>query len=187
MGEPPSDKNVDERRLAELGALENLTDVEMRELIRLKPPGTFKKLPNVLTIGVIDLPQATANLKEGSVRSKHAYDSGCYIEVISLRLQHMDFWLRLFWVERNAHGRIFEPSDRRTFGAVVSDCAKIHFDPMLIERIRLFNTSRVDAIHKYLLGAIRYEDLKEVCDLHRGLDSDICTYVTKQIGIPWPG
>jgi hypothetical protein len=70
-------------------------------------------------------------------------------------------------------------------GAVVNDCAKLKFDAALIERTRSFNASRIDAIHKYLLGAIRYEDLKEICDLHQGLDSDIGAYVRQQIGVPW--
>jgi hypothetical protein len=157
----------------------------MRELIRLKPSGTFKELPNVLTIGIVDLPQAVANLKDGKERTKHAYDSGCYIEVISLRLQHIDFWLRLFWVAKNRHGKIFEASDKRTFGVLVTDCGKVGFDAALVERMRSFNASRVDAIHKYLLGAIRYEDLKKVCDSHYGLDQAVGEYVRREIAMPW--
>lgn len=89
-----------EKRLAKLSGLETLTDAEMQELVRLRPPGAFKTGPNLLTLGVVNLEQAFLNYKEGAARSKHAYDSGCFIEVISLRLQHIDFWLRCFWVAR---------------------------------------------------------------------------------------
>ena len=171
-------------RLEELSRLDTLTDAEMGELIRLKPAGTFKEFPNILTIGVVDLPQAVADLKEGKERAKHAYDS-CYVEVISLRLQHIDFWLRLFWVARNRDGKIFEASDKRTFGVLVTDCAKLGFDTTFVERMRSFNASRVDVIHKYLLGAIRYEDLRAVCDSHFGLDREVGEYVRRETGVPW--
>jgi hypothetical protein len=177
--------NDKEKRLAELGQLKTLTDAEMQELMRLSPHGTFKTLPNLLTLGVVDLNQAFLNYKEGASRSKHAYDAGCFIEVISLRLQHIDFWLRSFWVARNRKGQIFDTTDKRTFGALVADCEKLDFDPSLVQRMRSFNVSRVDSIHKYLLGAIRYDDLKPICDEHTGLDADVGSYVREQIGITW--
>jgi hypothetical protein len=174
-----------EKRLAELSRLETLTDAEMQELVSLRPPGMFKTLPNALTLGVVDLKQAVLNYKEGASRSQHAYDVGCFIEVISLRLQHIDFWLRSFWVARNQKGKIFDAADKRTFGVLVSDCEKLGFEPSLVQRMRSFNATRVDSIHKYLLGAIRYEDLKPVCDAHKGLDADVGSYVRKQIGVTW--
>jgi hypothetical protein len=175
----------EEKRLAELGKLETLTDAEMQELVRLRPSGTFKTGPNLLTLGVVDLEQAFLNYKEGAARSHHAYSAGCFIEVISLRLQHMDFWLRSFWVARNHKGKIFDAADKRTFGVLVTDCEKLGFEFSLVERMRSFNSARVSSIHKYLLGAIRYEDLKPVCDAHKGLDADVGGYVREQIGIPW--
>lgn len=174
-----------EKRLAELSGLGTLTDAEMQELVRLRPPGAFKTGPNLLTLGVVNLDQAFLNYKEGAARSKHAYDSGCFIEVISLRLQHIDFWLRCFWVARNRKGQIFDASDKRTFGVLVTDCERLRFDSSLIQRMRSFNASRVDSIHKYLLGAIRYDDLEPICDAHNGLDSDAGNYVREQIGVPW--
>ncbi len=124
------------------------------------------------------------NLKEGAELSRRAYESGCYIEVISLRLQHIDFWLRAYWVARNKGGEIFDAKDKRTFRALIEDCKKLGFDEELIERMRSFNQARVDSIHKYLLGAIRYADLAAVCDNHRGLDSDVRKYVCQHVGIP---
>jgi hypothetical protein len=172
-----------EKRLTELKELETLTDAQMEDLIRLSPPSTFKTLPNLHKLGVVNIQQADLNYKEGASRSQKAYEHGCFIEVISLRLQHIDFWLRSFWVARNHKSKIFDPNDKRTFGTLISDCEKLGFDPTLIERMRTFNATRVDSIHKYLLGAIRYDDLKLICDAHQGLDGDVSNYVIGQIGI----
>lgn len=177
--------NDKERRLAELSKLDTLTDAEMQELVRLSPSGTFKTGPNLIALGVVDVNQAFLNFKEGASRSNHAYAAGCFIEVMSLRLQHIDFWLRSFWVARNHKGKIFDTKDKRTFGVLVADCEKLGFDASLVQRMRSFNTSRIDSIHKYLLGAIRYDDLKPICDAHNGLDSDVSSYVREQIGVPW--
>lgn len=175
----------EKKRLAELAQLETLTDTEMQELVRLRPPGTFKTLPNLLTLGVVDVNQAFLNFKDGASRSNYAYATGCFIEVISLRFQHIDFWLRSFWVTRNRKGKIFDVTDKRTFGVLITDCEKLGFDASLVQRMHSFNKSRVDSIHKYLLGAIRYDDLKLICDAHKGLDSDVGSYVLEQIGVPW--
>lgn len=172
-------------RLAELEELETLSDAEMEELNRLSPPGRFKRLPNLFTIGMVDVEQAFHNLQEGPTRSRTAYEAGCYIEVISLRLQHIDFWLRFFWVARNKKGKIFSAKDKRTFGVLLSDCARLGFKPPLVERMRAFNVSRTECIHGYLLGLVRYEDLKKVCDDHQGLDGEVSTYVRAQVGVPW--
>jgi hypothetical protein len=175
--------NPNERRLTELQGKERLNDAEMNELILLSPAGTFKSLPNALDIGIVDLEKSWTNYIEGASRSQHAYASGCYIEVISLRLQHLDYWLRNYWVSRNKKGKIFDPDDKRTFGAILSDCEKLGFEKSLVDRMKLFNASRVDAIHKYLLGAIHYDELKVACDEHKGLDAEVAKYVRDQVGV----
>ena len=86
-----------EQRLKELRGKKTLTDSEKQELIQLSPSGTFKSGPNLLTIGVTDFDKAFKNFKEGPERSRHALKNGCYLEVISLRLQHAEFWMRLFY------------------------------------------------------------------------------------------
>jgi hypothetical protein len=82
-------------RLEELRQKEELTDTEMNELMTLSPPGTFVKAPNLIELGVVDIARAIRNFQEGSVRSKHAMEQGCFIEVINLRVQHAEFWLRI--------------------------------------------------------------------------------------------
>jgi hypothetical protein len=171
-------------RLEYLRTLETLTDAEMNELIALSPSGIFKDGGNFADLGVVDVGRAFANLKEGAARSKHAYAHGCYIEVLSLRLQHTDLWLRMFWVWKNKKGKIFEAEDKRTFGVLIHECESLGFDKAMVVRMRDFNDSRVDAIHKYLLGVTDYLAIKLACDSHLGLDKDVGDYVRAVTGAP---
>jgi len=173
--------NSKEERYAELRKKETLTDGEFRELIQLSPPGTFWSLPSLQEIGVVDVEKAFQNLKEGPDRTGHAMRNKCYLEVISLRLQHAEFWLRMYWVAKNPRRRIFDLDDRRTFGNLVKDCACLGFRHDLVCRLKTFNRDRVDAIHRYLLGATDYDDLKKVCEDSTGLDGDVGEYVKQEI------
>lgn len=154
----------------------------MQELTALSPPQTFRSLPNMQTLGVVDVQKAFNNLMEGPGRTKHALRNHCYLEVISLRLQHADFWLRMFWVARNTKGEIFSVDDKRTFGTIIKDCKLLGFDDALSQRLQEFNKQRVDAIHKYLLGATSYEEFREVCEISAGLDVEVREYVCREVG-----
>jgi hypothetical protein len=172
-------------RQEELNSKETLTDAEMQELVRLSPPGRFKKFPaNVFDLGITNLEKAFENLKKGPERTKHALKNGCYLEVISLRLQHAEFWLRMYWVVKNKGGKIFDPEDKRTFGVIIEDCGKLGFRTDLIERLKEFNLHRINAIHKYLQGATSYEELRNVCETTTGLDGEVGEYVRNEVGIP---
>lgn len=171
-------------RLQELRAKETLSDEEMQKLIRLNPSGTFKTGPNLVTMGVVDVVKAFNNSKEGPSRARHALEQGCYLEVISLRLQHAEFWLRMFWVAKNGRGSIFAKDDRpRTFGVIIKDCSDLGFRLDLIDRLKEFNQHRNDAIHNYLLGATDYDELRDVCDASTGLDGEVGEYVRNEVGI----
>lgn len=172
-------------RLSDLKEKETLTHEEMLELVRLSPPGAFKTGPNLLTLGVVDVNQFYSNFKEGPERAKKAFEAGCYMEVLSLRLQHIELWLRMFWVAGNKDGRIFESTDRRPFGAILKDCEKVGLAPNLVARLDGFNASRIDAIHKYLLGVTDYNGMREACVENTGLDTEVREWVMKEIGVPW--
>lgn len=174
----------DEQRLTELRAKDQLTDAEMQELIRLSPAGTFLKLPRLQSMGVIDLAVMMKNLAEGGERIRRAFENECYLEVISLRVQYLDFWLRMYWVAENPAGKIFSPTDKRTFGNMIEDCQRLGFDQALIDRLRVFNQSRVDAIHKYLLGGADYSSLRQVCEDSGDLSQLMRDYVRGEVGIP---
>ena len=175
--------STNQDRLEELRNKETLTTSELDELIRLSPEGSFMILPNVKTMGVLDIERSHKNFQEGPHRSRHAFEQGCYLEVISLRIQHTEFWLRMYWVAKNAKGKIFEENDRRTFGAIINDCSRLGFRSDLISRLRDFNEKRIDAIHKYLLGVTDYDELKAVCESNTGLDREVQEYVVSQVGV----
>ncbi|MEW5911890.1 MAG: hypothetical protein AB1814_04995 [Thermodesulfobacteriota bacterium] len=172
-------------RLSELRKKETLTDKEMQELVNLSPPGTFAKGPNLHDIGVANLEQFIKNFEEGAERSQKAFGVGCYMEVFSLCLQHIEFWLRLFWVTKNKTREVFETTDKRTFGKILNDCLRTGFDKNLGDRLKLFNQNRIDAIHKYLLGGTNYEAMKGACEECKGLDVEVREWVKQEIGVRW--
>ncbi len=171
-------------RRAELWDKDELTAAEWQELVDLSDPGEILSLPNLRLIGTGDIDRAIMNLGEIVERIKRAIGQGCYLEVISLRLQQMEFWLRLFYVAANKKGEIIAPDDKRTFGQIVTDCARLGFEPAIVIRPREFNKHRIDAIHKYVLGATDYNELQRVCEKFTGLPDQVCAYVGRKIGLP---
>ncbi|MEH2011965.1 hypothetical protein [Nostoc sp.] len=169
--------------LEELRQKEELTDAEINELETLSPPGTFVKGPNFTSLGIVDVQRAFRNLQEGGVRCKHAMEQGCFIEVITLRVQHTELWLRMYWVIKNKKGKIFSSKDKRTFGQIIKECNALGLDPNLVTRLCDFNQARVDAVHKYILGETDYESLKEICILFQGLDKEVGDYVRGSLGL----
>ena len=159
------------------------TTDELNRLIK-SGKGTFLILPNAAALGVCDYERAGRNLAEIPERGVVAYQSGCFIEVIELRMQYMDFWLRMYWVVKNDAGAVFVENDRRTFGRVITDCEEVGLPPRLVKRLRAFNTDRIEAVHKYLLGATDYQGLRVVCDSHGALQEVVKEYVVKAVGRP---
>ena len=127
--------------------------------------------------------QAFQNFVEGSGRAKAAYAQGFYIEVINLRVQHTEFWLRILLVHGKGAGFVIPPDDRRTFGEVIESCAKA-LPGALLARLRAFNRVRIEAVHKYLLGATDYGALKQACDDSVGIDKDVYDLVLTTVGRP---
>jgi len=171
-------------RLYELQQKEELTTAEMDELIRLSPSGRFMLLPQLQHIGVVNIERAISNIENGAAKSKHALQQGCFIEVIALRAQHAEYWLRMFWAAKNKNGRIFAPSDKRTFGMIIKDCIELGLSQELGDRLQAANQHRIDAVHKYLLGDTDYAALGDACIANQGLDADVRAFVVRAIGRP---
>ena len=171
-------KMTKEERLFELTTKQILTDAEMNELMQLSPIGEMKYGPNLFNLGVKNLDIFIENLNEGVIISQQAFEQGFYIETISLRLQHIELYLRMYVVVKNKKGKIIDSeTDKRTFGNFINECDILGFDKALITEMKDFNEYRIKAIHKYLLGEIRHQDLKEVCLRTKGLDAKIREYV----------
>jgi hypothetical protein len=116
----------------------------MNELVHLSQPGTFKSGPNLLTIGVVDVDVFLKNLIEGGEISNRTFEQCFYIETISLRLQHIEIYLRMFYVFKDKEGKLIDGNaDKRTFGSLISDCERLknHFTTLFWLHILNFRHS----------------------------------------------
>lgn len=154
------------------------------ELVQVAPPGTFTVLPDAGTLGVSDGRQFLANLQDVHDRHRRAMESGYYIEMINLRVQHLELWLRMYWVVKNGSGQIFEAGDRRSFGAIITGCEAVGFNVDLVRKLRAFNQVRIGAVHKYMLGDFAYESLLGAASDHADLESVVADYVVREVGRP---
>jgi hypothetical protein len=118
-----------------------------------------------------------ANRSELAARIKHAKETGCFIEVISLRLQFIDLWLRVFY-ENTPHQ---EPRQRE-FGRLLKQCLKQGLEKNLYDRIHAFNGDRIKAIHGYLIGVTTYEELRVVVETSEGLSEALAEFVVLNCG-----
>lgn len=134
-------------------------------------------------LGIVNVQQAISNIAELMIRAERACELGCYIEAMSLRLQHMEFWLRIFYIARNGSGRLFEADDRRTFGQIVADCERTGFDAELVRLMRAFNLHRTRAIHKFILGATDYERLRVICARYVALPARVGVFTRSALGL----
>lgn len=134
-------------------------------------------------LGIVSVEQAVTNIAELMTRADRAVELGCYIEAMSLRLQHMELWLRIYWIARNGTGRLFESDDRRTFGQIITDCERVGFDTDLVRLMRAFNLHRTRAIHKFILGATDYEHLRVICARYTALPARVGVFTRKSLGV----
>jgi hypothetical protein len=156
----------------------------MGELVDLAGPDEFVLMPGLFELGVEDLGRALENLQELDLRVVKAVQAGCYLEAISLRLQYIELSLRSFWLIKNRQGKLLDPEDKRTFGQFIEDCARLGFDADLVKELQIFNKHRINAIHRYLLGAVGYEVFESVWNESATLPKRVLQYTGKIIGLP---
>jgi hypothetical protein len=147
------------------------------ETIRSEPEGTLKLFR--ATEEQPEVEQAMANHAELDRRVRHAKQSHCLIEVISLRLQYMDIWLRVYF-ENTPH----QETRQQEFGRLLKQCLKQGLDKTLYDRIYKFNKDRVKAIHGYLVGVMKYDDLGAVIAESDGLSELLAEFVLTNSGEP---
>jgi hypothetical protein len=140
------------------------------EAIRQSPPGTFKLFH--ATEAQPEVEQSMSNRVQLAACVQHAKKSNCLMEVISLRLQYMDLWLRVFY-QNTPHT---EPRQRE-FGRLLTQCMKLGLAKDLYDRILEFNKNRIRAIHGYLVGLVAYEQLGAVVAESDGLSETLAEFV----------
>jgi len=148
---------------------------DLLQAIRSEPPGSLKLFR--ATEEQPEVEQAIANLGELSQRVQNARATNCLIEVVSLRLQYMDIWLRVYF-ENVPH----QESREREFGRLLKQCLGLGLDKGLYDRLHDFNRNRVKTIHGYLVGVISYDKLAEVVVQSDGLSERLVEFVLVNSG-----
>jgi hypothetical protein len=104
-----------------------------------------------------------SNREELYSQIQYAKAARCFIEVLSLRLQYLDVWLRVFFENTPHHGR-----RKREFGWLLEQCLNQGLDKKLYDRIARFNEDRVKAIRGYLIGLTTYAEIEKNSARFRG-------------------
>ncbi len=148
---------------------------QLIETIRSAPPGTFKFFR--ATEAQPEVEQSMANREDLALRAQHARQYNCLMEVISLRLQYIDVWLRIYY-ENTSHTERRE----REFVKLLKQCLKQGLPKYVYDRIHQFNKERVKAIHGYLAGLIAYDQLSVVVSESDGLSEELTEFVLLNSG-----
>lgn len=152
------------------------------ELIReiaIAPYGTYK-LYHGSDIGHDEdsINTHLSNLHNIGQRIEAAIKSGFLIEALSLRLQVIDFWLRIYY--RNQ--RKVDEKRQREFGRLLDQCKDLGLDKDLVRELKEFNSHRVDAIHGFIIGKTTYEVLLPVVNESKSLSSKCIAWVLENCG-----
>lgn len=153
----------------------NEKPIDIFDLILSEPIGSFKYFHS--EGAETHIRQALENQEEIGERIKHARNSNCLIEVISLRLQNMDMWLRVFYSNTPT-----KEKRKQEFGPFIRQCFDVGLDKKIYDRLVKFNKDRRVAIHCYLLGQMKYEDFRATVDNSDGLADEIIKFVILNAG-----
>ncbi|WP_422419180.1 hypothetical protein [Pseudomonas sp. GZD-222] len=145
------------------------------EAMKSSPPKTFKLFR--ATEDNPQVEQSMSNMDTVASKIQHARSANCLIEVISLRLQFIDVWLRIYFSNTEQTEK-----REREFGRLLKQCFKAGLDKDLYDLILQFNKHRVDAIHGYLIGVTSYEVLSRVIDESDGLAERLAEFVLLNCG-----
>jgi hypothetical protein len=139
-------------------------------------------LPNAKRIGVVNLEKSAENLSIIIERAKSAFNHNHFIEFVSLKIQYLEYYLKIYWVSKNPKNKILDEKNKIFFGVLISECRSFGFDNELIDKIDDFNKQRVLAIHKFLMGGTTESELGLVCKKYAKLGDEIFNYVLEQCG-----
>ncbi|MEX5546108.1 hypothetical protein Q1J68_10875 [Pseudomonas pergaminensis] len=148
---------------------------DLFEMILSHPPGSFKYFHSEGK--EVDIQQALKNKDELQARIAHARNSNCFIEVISLRLQHLEMWLRIYY----NNSRHNEPRQQE-FGRLIKQCFKIGLNKNIYDRLSTFNKDRRISIHGYLMGQMKYNDFYKTIEDSDTLSQDLIEFVILNAG-----
>jgi hypothetical protein len=133
-------------------------DLNLYREVENSPAGSYKMF--IATGAGIEenINQHMQNIRELKIRINHANSVNCFIEVISIRLQIIDYWLRLFYSSKAKSAEKRE----REFGRFLKQSFDLGLDKNLYDKLLKFNMHRINAIHGYVIGTISYETINKV-------------------------
>lgn len=156
-----------------------MTDGEqLARLIENSTPGRFKSYRGVGTGIELNVKQHLDNLREIRARIQRAREAGCFLEAIELRLQLFDLWLRIYFVNKVPDGT----ERQREFGRLLEQCRELGLVGRLADRLKEFNRRRVEAVHGFLIGRMKYENLLDVLNESEHLASELMLTVIDNCG-----
>lgn len=129
-------------------------DLHLWNNIETAPTGTFRMYTADQTGVQKNLTQHFNNSSLIKSKILKAINSDCHIEAMSLKIQIIDFWLRIY--HENS-----QPTDKRErmFGPLLRQAFDLGMPKKLYDDLMEFNNSRVDAIHGFMIGCISYEKI----------------------------
>lgn len=165
-----------ENRIEDMGSYENVQH-------RIASDGhEFYILPKAQNIGITDLVQSMENLNIIVERAKSALANKFFIEFISLKIQYLEYYLKIYWVSKNPNNEVLDENSRKFFGTLINECKSYGFDATIISKVEDFNSSRVDAIHKFLMGGTSESELDTICNQYSKLGNEVKDFVIKDCG-----
>ena len=151
---------------------------DIKRALASHPPGTFKLFRGTGTGAEENIETHLKNLEDVGRRIKRAIQAECYVEVISLRIQIVDYWLRIYFVNKAHTGM----KRRREFGGLLDQCKELGFDNELYRELMAFNLHRINAIHGYVIGKIEYNILNSIVLESKSLSARTIIYVLQNCG-----
>lgn len=145
------------------------------DAIKSSPPNTFKLFKT--TEENPEVEQSIRNMSTVANKIALARSANCLIEVVSLRLQFMDVWLRIYFTNTEQIER-----RERDFVKLLKQCFRAGLQKDIYDSILQFNKHRVEAIHGYLLGLTSYEVLSGVINESDGLAEQLAEFVLLNSG-----
>jgi hypothetical protein len=162
--------------------IENVGSYENVQKLIMDDNHEFIILPNSKNIGIIDAMKSIENMSVLIQRAKLALENKFYIEFISLKIQYLEYYLKIYWVNKNPNNEILDENSRKFFGTLINECKSYGFDTDLIDKINDFNTARVSAIHKFLMGGTSESELGIICNKYSKLGNELYNYVLDDCG-----
>jgi hypothetical protein len=160
-----------------MGDVPSPTDLELFARVESEAPGTFR-LISAVNAGIEErIQQHLRALDDIHELIQRSVAGGFHIEAISLRLQVVDYWLRIYLTNRDPR-----VTRRREFGALLEQCHELGLEDSIHDKMKEANARRIDAIHGIVVGSIAYEALAPVVAEFGELVKETVVFVTGNCG-----